>query len=80
MPKEKDDYTENVSKIFDDAIYPDLETVPKRLAIIKRNEWMINNSDFLIAYVDHDWGGAYKTLEYEEKRRKIKIINIAKER
>jgi hypothetical protein len=41
---------------------------------------MVNNSNFLIAYVDHEWGGAYKTLEYAEKRRKIKIINIAKER
>lgn len=80
MPKEKDDYTESVSKIFDDTVYPNIENVPQRFAIVKRNKWLVNNSDFLIAYVEHDWGGAYKTLEYAEKRRKIKIINIAKER
>lgn len=80
MPKEKDEYTERISKIFDDTVYPDIENVPQRFAILKRNEWVVNNSNFLIVYVDHEWGGAYKTLEYAEKRRKIKIINIAKER
>lgn len=79
MPIEKDEYIERISKIFDDTVYPAIENVPQRLAILKRNEWMVNNSDFLIAYVNR-LGGAYKTLEYAEKRRKIKIINIAKER
>ena len=41
---------------------------------------MIEISNFLIAYVKHDLGsGAYKTLKYAEKRKNIKIINIAKE-
>lgn len=81
LPKEKDDYEEYlIEKYFDSTVYPDIEKVPQRFAIIKRNEWVVNNSNFLIAYVEHDWGGAYKTLEYAEKRRKIKIINIAKER
>ena len=76
MPKEKDEYTERISKIFDDTVYPDIENVPKRFAIVKRNEWMVNNSDFLIAYVRHGWGGAHKTLEYAKKKH-IAIINIA---
>lgn len=81
MPKEKNSYEEILYKqIFDKTIYPNIENVPKRLAIIKRNEWMIENSNFLIAYVKHDLGsGAYKTLKYAEKRKNIKIINIAKE-
>ena len=35
-----------------DTIYPEgLETVPKRFAISKRNDWMINKSDFAVCYV-----------------------------
>ena len=77
IPKEKDKYTERISKIFDDTVYPDIEKTPPRFAIVKRNAWMVNNSDFLIAYVDHSWGGAAKTLEYAKKKKHIKIINIA---
>lgn len=65
-------------EMFDKIIYPEIENVPKRFAILKRNEYMVNESNFLIAYVRYP-GGALKILEYAEKRRKIKIINITKE-
>ena len=78
IPKEKDAYKSLLySEIFDESIYPDIEKTPPRFAIVKRNEWMINNSDFLIAYVEHNWGGAAKTLEYAKKKKHIKTINIA---
>ena len=78
IPKEKDSYKSLLyNEMFDESIYPDIEKTPPRFAISKRNEWMINNSDFLIAYVDHSWGGAAKTLEYAQKKKHIKIINIA---
>ena len=76
MPKEKDEYLDSMARIFDDTVYPDIESVPKRFAIIKRNEWMVNNSDFLIAYVNR-LGGAHKTLEYAQKKKHIAVINIA---
>ena len=39
---------------FDALFYPpDLETVPKRLAIVRANRYMVERSDFLIAYVRH---------------------------
>lgn len=60
---------------FDEIIYPPLESVPPRLAIIRRNEWMIDNSDLLIAYVKYSWGGAAKTLEYAKRRGKS-ILSI----
>ena len=75
MPKEKDKYQDTL-KIFDETIYPDIEKTPPKFAIIKRNEWMVKNSDFMIAYVNYPWGGAYKTLRYAKKRN-LKIINIA---
>lgn len=57
-------------KKYDETIYPDLEAVPKRYAIIHRNRWMVEKSDVLIAYVMHEWGGAAKTLEYAKKKNK----------
>lgn len=76
MPKEKSKYGECIAQIFDDTVYPDIENVPLRFAIVKRNECMVDKSDFLIAYVNHSWGGAYKTLEYAKKKKHIKVINI----
>ena len=77
MPREKDDYTDNLLKLFDESIYPDLENVHPRFAIIKRNEWMVNNSDCLIAYVKHEWGGAFQTLRYAKRKKHISIINLS---
>ena len=61
---------------FDDVIFPPLESVPRKFAILKRNEWMVDEADLVIAYVKYSWGGAAKTLEYA-KRRKVPIINIS---
>ena len=61
---------------YDDVIFPPLEKVPRKFAILKRNEWMVNEADLVIAYVMYSWGGAAKTLEYA-KRKKKTIINLA---
>ena len=61
--------------LCDKSIYPPIENVPPRFAISKRNEWMIENADLIIAYVDHSFGGAYKSLQVA-KRKKKKIINL----
>lgn len=66
-------YLERISlhtKELDEVIYPPLENIPPKFAIIRRNEWMIENSDLLIAYVKYSWGGAAKTLEYAKRRGK----------
>lgn len=62
---------------YDDIIFPPIESVPRKFAILKRNEWMVEQADLVIAYVMYSWGGAAKTLEYA-KRKKKRIINIAK--
>ena len=60
-------------KECDDIIYPEVEKTPKRFAISKRNEWMVNKADYVIAYVNFSWGGAVKTLEYTVKHKKTFI-------
>ena len=62
---------------YDDVIFPPLESVPRKFAILKRNEWMVEEADLVIAYIKYSWGGAAKTLEYA-KRKKKHIVNIAK--
>lgn len=62
---------------YDDVIFPPIESVPRKFAILKRNEWMVEQADLVIAYIKYSWGGAAKALEYA-KRKKKRIINIAK--
>ena len=61
--------------LYDASEYPPLETVPKRFAIPKRNEYMVQKADVVIAYITHNWGGAATTFEFA-KRKKKKIIKI----
>lgn len=59
---------------YDGTLYPPLEKVPRRFAISKRNEYMVNEADVVVAYVTHGWGGAATTLAYA-KRKKKEIIS-----
>ncbi len=61
--------------LYDASIYPPLENVPPRFAIFKRNEWMVESADLIIAYVRHNYGGAYQTFKVA-RRKKKEIINI----
>lgn len=59
---------------FDTTVYPPLEAVPRRFAISKRNEWMVDASDAVVACVTHEWGGAAKTLAYAKRKKKRIMI------
>ena len=61
---------------FDEVIYPALENVPPKYAIIRRNKWMVDRADLLIAYITHGWGGAARTYHYA-KRKGIPTVNLA---
>lgn len=61
---------------YDDVIFPPIENVPRKFAISKRNEWMVEVADFVIAFVKYSWGGAAKTLEFA-KRKKKPLMNLA---
>ena len=56
---------------YDDVIFPPIESVPRKFAISKRNEWMVDSANLVIAYVKYSWGGAAKTLEYAKRRKKL---------
>lgn len=55
---------------FDDIVYPPIETVPYRYAILRRNEWMADTADIVISYIRYTWGGAFKMQSYAKRRHK----------
>lgn len=61
-------------EFYDYMIYPTLKDVTQRSAIPKRNEWMVDAADVVVAYVTHEWGGAAKTLEYARRCGKRVIL------
>lgn len=63
-------------KRYDQILYPEIEDKPKRYAIVYRNRYMVEKADFVIAYVSHDWGGAYTTYRYAKRMGK-EILNLA---
>ena len=67
---------EYYEKFYDEVCLPIDSKTHFKAAITKRNEWLIDNSDLLIAYVETESGGAYKTMKYAEQKG-VEIINIA---
>lgn len=67
---------EVAKEYYDGVIFPPIESVPRKLAIVKRNEWMVDSADLIIGYVKYSWGGTARTLEFA-KRRKKPFINLA---
>lgn len=60
-----------------DTLFPDdLEFVPPRYAIDRRNRWMLAQSDYVVAYVAHPWGCAARFVRAAERMRKT-IVNLA---
>lgn len=66
---------EYISKMFDGTIYPSLENVPFKFAIAVRNKWIVDNSDYIIFFVNYSWGGASKSFDYAKRKHKP-FINL----
>ena len=61
---------------YDGMVYPPIENIPLKFAILYRNKYMVEESDFVIAYITHNYGGAYKMYSYAKSKGK-NVINIA---
>lgn len=60
---------------FTDFIMPvEIEKVPKCASIVKRNQWVVDNTDCIVCYICDKIGGAYRAVQYAQKHKK-KIIN-----
>lgn len=62
---------------FDDIIIPmHLMGVHYKAAIKKRNRWMVDQADKVLAYVYRDFGGAFDTVKYALRTGKP-VLNLA---
>lgn len=43
---------------LDTVLSEEIAAVPRRFAISFRNRWMVNKREYMIAYVNHSFGGA----------------------
>ena len=59
-----------------DTIYPEgLELTPAKYAIVKRNQWMLDQCDYVITYVNRPVGGAAKFDALARKKGKT-VLNL----
>ena len=61
---------------YDSTVYPEIEDKPLKFAISYRNKWMVQKADYVIAFIERSFGGAYQTYKYAKSMGK-KIFNIA---
>ena len=69
LPTTKSEYDDYTNTILPEGI----ETAPKRFAISWRNKWMIQQSDVVVTYVTHSFGGAAQFKELAERQGKTVI-------
>ena len=62
---------------FDGTYYPpDMERVPRRVAIVRANRYMIDHVDYLIAYAWHPASSARELVEYVYNKKAIRNMAI----
>ena len=62
---------------FDNSFYPPgMEKVPRRLAIVRANRYMVDHADYLIAYAWHPASNARDMVEYARKREAKQQITV----
>ena len=77
MPYYRTD-AESLPDGFDGSLFPDgLETVPKRAAILRANQYMTHHCDYLIAYDTGRIGNTRKLVADARKIERLYIENIA---
>lgn len=63
-------YMPKNTNAIEDSIFPEgMELVHPRYAIDRRNKWMISHSDYVIAYITHNFGGAAEFVKKSKKKR-----------
>ena len=62
---------------FDNSFYPPgMETIPRKLAILRANRYMVDHVDYLIAFAWHPGSNARTLIEYAEKRNDLQICKL----
>ena len=72
MPGAKTEYDD-----YSDTMLPEgIEAIHPRFAISWRNDWMLRQSDYVVTYITHTWGGAYQYAEKAKRQKKSQIEKV----
>ena len=74
MPGKQNEYDD-----FSDTMLPEgIESVHPRYAISWRNNWMLKQSDCVVTYITHSWGGAaqYAYKAIRQDKHVISLITV----
>ena len=74
LPSKRDEFD---TRDYSDTMLPEgIESVHPRFAISWRNKWMIKQSDYVVTYLTHSWGGAAQFAEKAVRQQKT-VINLS---
>ena len=60
--------------VYSDTMLPEgIESVHPHYAISWRNNWMLQQSEYVVTYITHSWGGAAQFVKKAKLRKKIVI-------
>ena len=71
--KKREEKTYKLATILPDEI----ERVPKRVAILFRNNWMLRQADCVITYVSHDIGNGSARFKALAEKQGKKVIELS---
>lgn len=72
MPGKQTEYDD-----YSDTMLPEgIESVHPRYAISWRNKWMLQQSDYVVSYITHNWGSAVQFVNKARSKGKT-VINLA---
>ncbi len=64
-----------MKKYYDHILIPEgVYGAHHKAAITKKNRWMVEQSDLVIAYIERALGGAYTAMKYAEKQKKKLLV------
>ena len=72
MPGKQTEHNDNSDTMLPEGI----ESVHPRYAISWRNNWMIQQSNYVVTYITHAWGGAAQYAENATRSGKV-VINLS---
>ena len=62
---------------FDGSIYPpDMECVPRKIAIVKANQYAVDNSDYIIAFSRYKASNTSNLLHYARRLEKKGTLKV----
>lgn len=70
IPGKRNEYDD-----YSDTMLPEgIESIHPHYAISWRNNWMLRQSDYVVTYITHEWGGAAQ-YAYKAAAKKV-VVNI----